>query len=123
MRSNQNLTEFDYGFITKSIFKCLGTTPTTPCTAAEVAAVIAELSSSELTPEAFSDLRYRVRQRMKNLTRLGKLVRVKEQVGSLEGRWLIHPDILKLPHGIHQGDDALANSLATTETALLERIA
>lgn len=122
MRSNQNLSPYDYGFMTRCIYQCLGISPGTPRTAADATSLMVQQLGIALTADQLSDLRYRVRHRMKSLTREGKLTRVPNQVGCIEGRWLLGPELrLRPPPGTLPGGDDLASTPATSETDHCQR--
>lgn len=116
-RSQNNLAVTDYGQMTNRIYECLRQANGQPCTATHVASYAAVFLGIATTDEEFSDFRYRVRQRMKTLTWLGKLTRASNQVGSLEGRWCLNPDSpASSEPDIPPPGDAPASNPATSET-------
>ena len=69
----------------------------------------------EPTDGSFMDLRMSIRQRMKHLTWEGRLKRVPNQIGSLEGRWTLNAEPLPSSQSdIHPDDDDPASIPATT---------
>lgn len=104
------------GMITRAIYKVLGSADG-PCSALQVAHfVIASLPKS-LNERDASKVRYVVRQRMKNMTLEGKLVRCSDDPLSKQGQWTLPAEMLAMsPHETRQHDDAPASSHETTET-------
>lgn len=115
VRSQDNLALTDYGLVSRLIYRYLRGAQGRPCNATQVAAFIADYLNLDCDESIFSDFRYRVRKRMQHLAWEGKLLRVENQRGSIEGRWVL-PSGAMSELDIHPGDELLANILATTET-------
>jgi hypothetical protein len=106
------------GAMTRAIYKVLGNSNGCPCTAAQVAQYLIASLSGTISESETSRVRYAVRQRMKNLTLEGKLVRCSDDPLSNLGRWTLPAHMLaKSQHETHQTCDVLASSLETNERA------
>ncbi len=117
VRSQDNLSLTDYGHLTRLIYRFLQEACGSPRTATQTAVYVAwRLGYDCLDRASFSDFRYRVRKRMQHLAWEGKITRVENQQGSIEGRWCLNAAqqviaaLVTLPLG-----DGLANSPATNE--------
>jgi len=118
VRSHDNLSIADHGFYTSCIYECLRLNPDRPCTATIVASFIAAKSDAPFEGPVFSELRYRIRQRMKYLAWQGKITRVPNQVGSLEGRWRLNLEQeISIPLEIRPDGAHPASSPATIANA------
>ena len=115
IRSHDNVSIADHGFFTRAIFECLRLANGAPCTATKVTSYIAVHLMLEPTDGSFMDLRMSIRHRMKHLTWEGRLKRVPNQIGSLEGRWTLNAEPLPSSQSdIHPDDDDPASIPATT---------
>lgn len=117
VRSQANLALTDYGLTTRLIYSYLRKAAGRPCNATEVAAFIAEQLEMNCDQSVFSDFRYRIRKRMQHLAWEGKISRVENQVGSIEGRWCLKPSH-ELSSALETPplDDDLASNPSTNET-------
>lgn len=121
IRSQDNLSLTDYGHLSRLIYRYLRAAEGAPRTATQTTAYIAlhlGLDRQDKN-DLFSDLRYRVRKRMQHLAWEGKITRVENQRGSIEGRWCLNrSDMLNFERETHPLDDGPANSPATNEKGL-----
>lgn len=120
VRSQDNLSLTAYGHLTRLIYRYLKEACGSPRTATQTAAFVAcYLGEDGGENISFSDLRYRVRKRMQHLAWEGKITRVENQQGSIEGRWsLKHSQWASFEQETHPLDDAPASSLATSANGL-----
>lgn len=122
IRSQDNLSLTDFGHLSRLIYRYLRAAEGAPRTATQTAAYIAlQLDlDKQNNRDLFSDLRYRVRKRMQHLAWEGKITRVENQRGSIEGRWCLNrSDWPNFEQETLPPDDAPANSPATSETDLI----
>lgn len=120
VRSQDNLSLTAYGHLTRLIYRYLkdacGSPRTATQTAAFVACYLGEDSGENIS---FSDLRYRVRKRLQNLAWQGKITRVENQQGSIEGRWCLkRSQWSSFEQETPPLDDGPASNLATSENDL-----
>jgi len=116
VRSQDRLAFTDYGNITRLIYRFLGEANGMARTATQTTAFIAcHLGCSE-EEVSNSDLRYRIRKRMQHMAWEGKITRVANQQGSIEGRWCLNKSQnINFGQEIHHLDDDLASSPSTSE--------
>lgn len=116
IRSQDNLSFTDYGHLSRLIYRYLRAAEGAPRTATQTAAYIALQLGLDRQDESglFSDLRYRVRKRMQHLAWEGKITRVQNQQGSIEGRWCLNrSDWSNFEQETHLRDGVPASSLST----------
>lgn len=127
IRSNERLSHIDYGSITRTIYQALKMHEGKPCTATQVTLFFASEMQLNLDATAtFAELRLRIRHRMKNMAREGRIKRVKSQAGSREGQWTLNPTSMEettFEQETHPDDDAPANTLATNARFLSQTYA
>lgn len=87
IRSQENMAATDHGQMTRLIYECLRLNEGQACTATQAALHITTMLGNTGGAYGFSDLRYRVRKRLQHLAWEGKLERMHEQKGALEGKW------------------------------------
>lgn len=118
IRSQENVSSGDYGSMTRSIYQCLKMHKGKPCTATQVTLLLASERQLPLDDTAsFAELRLKIRLRMKNMAREGKITRVKSQAGSLEGRWTLNKSMTNesmFEQETHLDDDVPASIHATS---------
>jgi hypothetical protein len=116
VRSQDDLALTDYGHLSRLIYRHLKEANGMPRTATQTAAFVALcLGYDSDSTSFFSDLRYRVRKRMQHLAWEGKITRVENQQGSIEGRWCLkHSQWANFEQESHPRDDVPANNLSTT---------
>jgi hypothetical protein len=81
-----------YGSLTRAIYRVLKVANGAPISATDVALELEREQRTELTSAEFSDLRGRVRHRLKALCAQGKVHRLHEAKTQLEGRWILSPE-------------------------------
>ena len=116
VRSQGNLAFTDYGNITRLIYRFLREANGMARTATQTTAFIAYHLGCSEEEVSNSDLRYRIRKRMQHMAWEGKITRVANQQGSIEGRWCLNKSKqINFEQEIHPLDDDLASSLSTSE--------
>lgn len=116
IRNQDNLSLTDYGHLSRLIYRYLRVAEGAPRTATQTAAYIAlQLGFDRQDKNGlFSDLRYRVRKRMQHLAWEGKITRIDNQQGSIEGRWCLNrSDQPNFERGTHLLGDVPASNLST----------
>lgn len=84
-----------YGEITRSIYDCLKCSGGGPVTTTEITIFVASHNNLELSDVEFQIFRTAVRYRLKTICAQGKIERLHQVKGSLEGKWRLPRDAMQ----------------------------
>lgn len=90
IRSQIAERHLEHGQISRYIYRYLKSVYPSSATATEIATFIIETEKIPVDIPQYEDFRDRVRQRLKNLTYLGKIAALHPRRTRLEGRWRLH---------------------------------
>lgn len=89
IRPREARTALPYGKITRLIFEYLGASNGVPITTTEFAIFISRRENMNLDKTQFSDFKMIVAHRLRNLMDKEKVVRLKNEEGSIERKWIL----------------------------------